>query len=259
MSLQNGIYIGHAYHKRHTPFEHDFTYRVFTLLLDIDEFESTAKRLKFFSYNRWNMFSLAAKDHGARDGSHMRPWIESAAADKDIDITGGKIFILAFPRLWGFVFNPISLYYCYDKSGALACILYQVKNTFGEQHGYLLGTQDKTDNGAIKQSCEKLFHVSPFIEMNCTYNFIVREPDETLDFKIDQRHIDISGNHQKMLTATWNGKRYDLTDRNIIRTMLMHPFMTYKVVIAIHWEAFWLWIKGAKYIKRPPPPNTDVS
>ena len=258
MSLENGIYIGHVYHKRHAPFEHEFRYKVFTLLLDIDTLEHTSKSLKFFSYNRWNIFSLFNKDHGARDGSHMRPWIERAAKDKNIDITGGKIFMLAFPRLWGFVFNPISLYYCYDKAGALACILYQVKNTFGEQHGYLLGVQ-KDDSGAIKQSCEKIFHVSPFIEMDCVYNFIVREPNETLDFTIDQRNIDTHGERHKMLTATWNGKRYDLTDRNIIRTMLMHPFMTFKVVIGIHWEAFWLWIKGAKYIKRPPPPKSDVS
>jgi len=207
MSLENGIYIGHVYHKRHAPFEHEFRYKVFTLLLDIDTLEHTSKSLKFFSYNRWNIFSL---------------------------------------------FN------CYNKAGALACILYQVKNTFGEQHGYLLGVQ-KDDSGAIKQSCEKIFHVSPFIEMDCVYNFIVREPNETLDFTIDQRNIDTHGERHKMLTATWNGKRYDLTDRNIIRTMLMHPFMTFKVVIGIHWEAFWLWIKGAKYIKRPPPPKSDVS
>lgn len=257
MTLQNGIYIGNVYHKRHQPFEYAFKYRVFTLLIDIDEFEEASKRLKFFSFNRWNIFSLFTKDHGPRDGSHMRPWIESAAEEKGINLKGGKIFMLAFPRLWGFVFNPISIYYCYDQKGQLACVLYQVKNTFGDQHGYLIGVEENKET--IKQSCDKIFHVSPFIQMRSDYNFVVREPHETLDFAIHQFQTNGEETRSKILTATWDGTRYELSDKNILRATLKHPLMTFKVVVGIHWEALWLWLKGAKYTPRPAPPEQDIS
>lgn len=253
------LYTGHVFHKRHTPFEHAFKYRVFTLWLDIDTLPAFSKNLKTFSFNRFNLFSLHERDHGPRDGTPIRPWIETAAAEKNIDISGGKIFMLTFPRILGYVFNPITLYFCYNKNATLKAILYQVKNTFGGQHGYLLPV--RTSKGKIKQHCEKVFHVSPFIHMDCTYKFHLEEPAETLNFAIHQftnTHKDDSKN-EKILTATWDGNRKDLTDRALLKTLITHPLLTLKIIIGIHAEAFHLWRKGAKFIPSPPLPKKDIT
>ena len=249
---ENCIYIGKVFHKRHIPFEHAFTYRVFTVLVDIDELPSLSKRLKTFSFNRFNLFSLYNKDHAKRDGSDIRPWIETAAKEKNIDIEGGKIYMLAFPRIFGYVFNPITLFFCYNRVGELKTVLHQVKNTFGGQHGYLQPVKDTT--GTIKQECEKIFHVSPFIHMDCTYKFRFKEPEELLDFAIHQFTKD-----EKILTATWDGQRHELTDKNLLKTLLTHPLLTLKIIAGIHWEALHIWRKGAKYISPPPLPKSDIS
>lgn len=262
MTRKAALYTGKVFHARHTPFYHKFTYRVFSLCIDLDEIEAAAKRLKFFSYNKWNILSFFDKDHGKRDGSRIRDWIENAAADKNIEIQGGKIIFLGFPRLWGYAFNPICLYYCYDRNGVLKAIMHQVKNTFGEQHGYLLEVdpndlarpEDEEKTSKIAQQCDKVFHVSPFIQMDCLYKFRVTELAETFDVAIHQFTPD-----GKILTATWNGNERRLTDGKILKTVLLHPLMTLKVTLAIHWEALWLWTKGAKYIPKPAPPTKDVS
>ena len=256
MSIKSALYIGHVYHKRHQPFVHKFKYRVFTLCIELDELEEFSARSKIFSLNKWNILSLSFKNHGRRDGSAIRPWIEKAARAKKIDIEGGKIFMITFPRLWGYVFNPLTVYYCYDRDQALKGILYQVKNTFGEQHGYLLPVVEKIseDSGHISQSTQKEFYVSPFIQMDCRYDFVLKEPDDTLDIAIHQFQAD-----GKILTATWGGVRRDLTDKELLKALILHPLMSLKIITAIHWEALWIWIKGAKFFSRPPLPNKDVS
>lgn len=249
---RNSLYTGKVFHKRHAPFEHAFTYRVFTLLIDLDDLPDFSKRMKFFSYNKFNLFSLHDKDHGPQDGSPLRPWIEAAAKAKDIDLEGGEIYMLVFPRILGYVFNPLTVYFCYDKDGNLKAALHQVKNTFGEQHGYLLSVE--TNTTVYKQECEKVFHVSPFIHMDCEYKFRFLEPEEKLDFAIHQ--FQPAG---KILTATWEGERTDLTDKNLLKTFITHPLLTLKIIGGIHWEALKLWIKGAKYIRKPEPPAEDMS
>ncbi len=247
------LYTGSVYHERHHPFTHRFRYRVFMVWLDIDRLEILDRTLRFFSFGKWNVIGISNHDHAARDGSAIRPWIEQAAHRKQIDLTGGRIFMLAFPRLWGYVFNPLTIYFCYGADGALKAILYQVKNTFGEQHSYLLPvTREKGEK--ITQQCAKAFHVSPFIGMDCTYKFRLYEPGERLDIAIHQFTPD-----GKILTATWQGIRRDLTDRMIVKTVLRFPMMTIKIIAGIHREAFSLWRKGATYHKKPPAPPHDVS
>lgn len=253
--MENSIYIGKVFHGRHQPFEHKFQYGVFSLFLDLDDLPALSKNLKFFSFNRWNILGFYNKDHGARDGSDMRPWIENAAQEKNIDIKDGKIFVLFFSRLWGYVFNPITIYFCYNIDNQLKAIVYEVKNTFGQQHAYLIPIDDKHKAGErISQQCQKIFHVSPFIQMDCTYHFKLKEPGEDLDVAIHQFQPD-----GKILTATWDGKRKPFTDSEILKTVFKHPVMTFKVIAGIHWEALKLWIKGAKYIKKPPLPEKDIS
>lgn len=249
---RNSLYIGKVFHKRHMPFEHAFTYRVFTLLLDLDDVPNLSKRIKFFSFNRFNLFSIHEKDHANRDGKPIRPWIEEAAKAKNIDLSNGKIYMLVFPRILGYVFNPITVYFCYGSDQKLKAVLHQVKNTFGEQHGYLLPVE--AEQPLIKQECEKIFHVSPFIHMDCEYKFRFAEPEEKLDFAIHQFQPE-----GKILTATWEGQRKDLNDKHLLKTLVTHPLLTLKIIVGIHWEALKLWIKGAKYISKPEPPTNAVS
>jgi len=262
MLKNNAIFTGEVYHKRHTPFIHDFKYRVYGFWIDLDALDNTYNTTKtptYFSFNRWNLFSLYRKDHGPRDGSQIRPWIEAAAKKKGINLTGGKIYMLCFPRVLGYVFNPITLYFCYDRGSALRAILHQVKNTFGDQHGYLLPVipADKKENQkTIKQDTAKIFHVSPFIQMDSHYNFTVKEPSaEGFHLAIHQTIPD-----GKMLTATWtSGRAMDFTAPNLLKIFWSIPLLSLKVIIGIHWEALCLWIKGAKYIPKTQPPKKEIS
>lgn len=246
-----GLYIGEVFHERHRPFTHKLKYRVFTLFMDLDNLEALSRRSRFFSYNAWNMLGFSDLDHGPRTGSSIRQWLEYAGLQKGIDLSGARIFVLCFPRLWGYVFAPLTLYYCFE-AGKLTAVIYQVKNTFGEQHSYFIPVS--ANQGMIRQEVPKIFHVSPFIEMDCQYKFRLTVPGEHLNVAIHQ----FTG-EGKILTATWTGEYRPLTDKEMLKAVLRHPLMTFKVIAGIHWEAFHLWRKGAKYIKKPEPPDQDIS
>ncbi len=249
------VYVGRVGHKRLLPFRHAFVYRVFCLWLDLDAIPEQAARLRLFSHNRFNLFSFHDRDHGRRDGSPVRPWIERALAARGIDLAGGRIGVLCFPRLFGYVFNPLTLYFCHHGDGSLRAILYEVKNTFGQQHGYLLPVAADHPRGApVLQTCDKSFHVSPFIGMDATYRFRLAEPDDRLSVTIRE-----SVPAGELLIATLTGRRVPLTDGALARAFITHPLMTVKVIAAIHWQALRLWRKGARLHRRPPPPAEEVS
>lgn len=249
---ENCIYKGLVYHARHKPFFHDYTYRVFGFFVDLDSLNKLHKSLKLFSLNSWNMTSLYNKDHGGRDGKNIKKWVIDSAQTLQVDLTDHRIYMLAFPRLWGYVFNPITIFFCYDQKGKLSHTLYEVKNTFGEQHAYLLPAE--SEKTIIQQEKGKNFHVSPFMHMDCRYVFRFEAPGEILNFAIHQ--FDDEG---KLLTATWNGKKHPLCDSNILKTVLTMPLMTLKVITSIHWQALRLWLKGLKYIPKPQKPSEDIS
>tara|TARA_Y100001001_G_C8004551_1_gene307555 strand:- start:1473 stop:2288 length:816 start_codon:yes stop_codon:yes gene_type:complete len=251
---ESGVYFGTVYHKRHAPFEHDFRYRVFTFWLELDKLPELDAQLKRFSFNKSNLFSIHERDHGKRDGSSVREWIEKAGKRRGLNLKECRIFMLGFPRMWNYAFNPLTVYYCFAPDGTLRAVLHQVKNTFGDQHGYLIPVDDVSKGGKVKQSAEKIFHVSPFFEMDCRYEFRFAVPSETLDFAIHQ-----FGHEGKLLTATWNGEYEALTDKVLIKALRRNTFMTFKVIAGIHWEALKLWLKGAKYIPRTAPPKEDVT
>ena len=154
-----------------------------------------------------------------------------------------KIKLLCYPRILGYVFNPLSVFYIYDESEKLVCILYEVKNTFGEQHTYIFRVEN--ENKLIQNNCSKKFHVSPFIEMDCNYFFRILKPGQKLSVIIDQYD-----NEGKILFASQDGERSELTSKNLMNSYLKHPLMTFKIISAIHFEAFKLWIKGIKFIKK---------
>ncbi len=239
----SSIYNGTVIHKRFRPKEHFFKYRVFSLLIDLSELAELNDKLKFFSLNRFNLISFYEKDHGERDGSSLINWVKLNLSNNNISIENIKIKLLCYPRILGYVFNPLSVFFIYDKYENLITILYEVKNTFGEQHTYVFKVEGK--NKLIQNNCSKKFHVSPFIEMDCNYFFRTLNPEEKLSIVIDQ--YDKEG---KILYASQDGIRSDLTNKNLMNSYLKHPLMTFKIISAIHFEAFKLWIKGIKFIKK---------
>lgn len=241
-------------HCRLRPVRHRFVYGVFSLLLDLDELGALHRRLRFLSYNRFNLFSFDDRDHGARDGTPLRPWVETQLAANGIGLRGGRIFIHCLPRLLGHVFNPLSLYWCYDRAGRLRAVVCEVKNTFGEQHAYVLPVAETHEAGApVRQRAAKDFYVSPFIPMEAEYRFNVRAPEERLSILI--RETDAAGD---LLLATQTGSRRALADRALIRACLLFPLVTLKVIGAIHWQALKLWSKGVRLHRRPPTPQEEA-
>ena len=241
--MTSSIYNGTVIHKRFKPKIHYFKYKVFSLLIDLSEIENLSKKIKFFSYNKFNLVSFYEKDHGNRDGSSLVSWVKKNLEDININSENVKIKLLCYPRILGYVFNPLSVFYIYDESEKLICILYEVKNTFGEQHTYIFKVDN--DQKLYQHNCSKKFHVSPFIEMNCQYFFRLIKPGEKISVIIDQYQTD-----EKILYASQNGKRADFNTKELIKSYIKHPLMTFKIISAIHFEAFKLWAKGIKFIKK---------
>ena len=241
--MTSSIYNGTVIHKRFKPKIHYFKYKVFSLLIDLSELENLNKKIKFFSYNKFNLVSFYDVDHGDRDGSSLVTWVKKNLNANNIDTENIKIELLCYPRILGYVFNPLSVFYVYDIDNRLICILYEVKNTFGEQHTYIFKVDN--DQKLYQHNCSKRFHVSPFIEMNCKYFFRLLKPGEKISVIIDQYQTD-----EKILYASQDGQRVDFNTKELIKSYLKHPLMTFKIISAIHFEAFKLWAKGIKFIKK---------
>jgi len=236
------IYNGTVIHKRFKPKIHFFKYKVFSLLIDLSELDNLDKKIGFFSYNKFNLISFFDKDHGERDGSSVINWVKKNLKENDVNCENIRIKLLCYPRILGYVFNPLSIFYVYDKNDKLISLLYEVKNTFGEQHTYIFKIKE---NNLLQHNCEKKFHVSPFIEMNCSYFFRTLKPADKISIIIDQYQL-----NEKILYASQDGKRTDFTTSELIKSYLKHPLMTFKVIAAIHFEAFKLWTKGIKFIQK---------
>ena len=243
MIKDSAIYIGNVIHKRFKPKIHFFKYKVFSILLDISEIDILDKSLKIFSYNKFNIVSFYDADHGPRDGTSIKEWVIKNLNYNRINTENIKIKLLCYPRIFGYVFNPLSVFFIYNKNSELISILYEVKNTFGEQHTYVFKT--KENENYIKHTCKKKFHVSPFIEMDCTYFFKILKPSEKISVIIDQ--YDEEG---KLLYASQDGDRIEFNNKNLVLSYLRHPLMTFKIIVAIHFEAFKLWTKGIKFVKK---------
>jgi len=241
--INSCIYSGSVIHKRFKPKEHFFKYKVFSLFLDLSELNELDDKLNFFSLNKFNLISFHEVDHGNRDGSSLFDWVKNNLSNNNVSTVNIRVKLLCYPRILGYVFNPLSVFFVYDQNENLISILYEVKNTFGEQHTYFFKVENQ--NKLIQNNCSKKFHVSPFIEMNCNYFFKILNPAQKLSVIIDQ--YDQKG---KILFASQDGERSDLTSKNLMKSYLKHPLMTFKIISAIHFEAFKLWMKGIKFIKR---------
>ena len=241
--LSSCIYSGVVTHRRFKPKKHFFSYKVFSLFINLKEIKELEKEINFFSFNKFNILSFYNIDHGSRDGSCLISWAKKILKEAKIEIGSGTIKLLCFPRFFGYVFNPLSIFYCYDENSILKAILYEVKNTFNEQHTYIFPVSSFSN--LILHKCNKKFYVSPFIEMKAFYNFRLIKPGKKIKIYIKE-----SDKNGILLTACQIGKKLELNSRTLLSQFLRHPFMSFKVILAIHFEALRLWTKGIRHVKK---------
>ncbi|TCD12333.1 DUF1365 domain-containing protein [Oricola cellulosilytica] len=245
------LYPGKVMHARLMPFGHRFTYRVFSLLIDLDRLSEAEGMSRLFSVNRRNFVSFHERDHldekANRDG--LRSYVDRLLGNAGAN-PAGRIQLLCYPRIFGYVFNPLSVYYCYGGDGTLSALIYEVRNTFRERHTYVCPIEpgEITASG-LRQERTKIFYVSPFIDLGTRYLFRMTPPGDTVRLRI----LETEGG-KPLLSATFSGEAEDLTTANLCRQLIRLPFMTMKILLGIHWEALKLWIKGAKFHSRGTPP-----
>lgn len=253
--MKSALYIGQVFHKRRRPAVHVLRYRVFSLLLNLDEIDSLQKRLWLFSRNRWNLFSFYDKDFGENPQESLSLYVNRKLTESGIEQVAASIVLSCYPRIVGYTFNPLSLFYCFDESGRVFAVLHEVHNTFGERHVYVLpvdlplsspvnsSVKEEVENIEksdywIKQTTQKELFVSPFAHMNMNYSFRLNVPGE-------KQVIVIHANdeHGHLLTASYTASRYPLSASRLLRCFVGFPALTIKVMLGIHWEALKLWLK----------------
>ena len=239
--MNSCIYNGEVTHTRFKPVRHFLKYKTFSLLIDLDEINLLDKSIGIFSHNKFNIFSFYDKDHGDRDGGNLKDWVISNLKKFQIKENITNIKVLCYPRILGYVFNPLSIFYCYEKD-KLVAIFYEVKNTFNEQHTYIFKIKN---NEEIIQKCRKKFYVSPFMDMETFYNFKLINPNDKLSVFIKQTDADGT-----ILTATQTGDKKEFSFKQLAINFIKYPLMTIKIISSIHYEALLLWKKGAIYRKR---------
>lgn len=261
---------GQVFHKRLRPVVHQFTYGVFFLRLPLSQLNNLDNR--WFSKDRFNLLSFATRDHGPCDGSSLQTWIRDLLRREGIDRADGEIVLQTFPRLLGYVFNPISFWYCHDRSGQLRAALAEVRNTFGERHNYLVAHDDQRpiDAGDWLPS-RKVFHVSPFCEVKGHYRFrfeqiagrafaqIDYDDGNDLQSANNENNNDSDRASDKLIVTVIHGKPEPLTSRAALRAFVRHPLMTVGVVARIHWQALKLWFKNVPFFTKPSPPSIKTT
>ncbi|MDF1609865.1 DUF1365 domain-containing protein [Hoeflea sp. YIM 152468] len=245
------LYVGDVMHQRMKPVGHRFRYKVYSLLIDLDRLDDADRLSPLFSVNGANLMSFYEADHlrGTAETS-LRRHIDTLLRDGGLEQPAARIALACYPRIFGQVFNPLSVFYAYAASGHLVALVYAVRNTFGEHHTYVCKVEPGDISPAgIRQSRSKLFYVSPFVEMETRYRFRMSVPGKQIKWRILQ--TDASG---PLLAATYNGARKPLSSKSISACLLQIPFLPWKIVGGIHYEALKLWLKGVRYVPRPAPP-----
>lgn len=252
MTMNSALYVGSVIHRRLRPKTHRLHYRVFALLLDVDELPVLEKTLRLFSLGRFNVFSFRPQDHLSGKTANLREEVESILRGAGVKEEPGPIRLLTMPRILGYAFNPLSIFFCYRADGALRAILYEVNNTFAQRHCYLFPLEG--ERRVLTHACSKQFYVSPFIPMEAAYTFLIRPPDETFTLSIS-----VADEEGKTLVASQRLARRALDDRALAAVFLSHPLLTLKVIAGIHYEALLIWFKGVRLRVRPPPPIDAVT
>lgn len=233
---------GHTVHQRSVPFIHRFKYGLGLIDIDIDRLEEAGSASGLFSVDGSNLFSFNRRDHGPRKNTPLRPWAEAEFRKAKIQVEG-EIRLVTFPRHAFYKFAPISLWLGHDKDGALKGILYEVNNTFGETHVYAAATPESSRHA---HTTDKVFHVSPFFDVSGRYQFTLKQSEEHL-------HLVVATMKDQTQThvATISAKAQPATSASFISLAFRKPLSSLGVTAAIHWQAFKLWLKGAKYHSKP--------
>ncbi len=248
------LLFGQVMHRRFFPVQYRFVYRVFSLVLDLDQIGEVARTRRWFSHNRFNLFAFHDRDHGAGDDTPLRDWLLGQVARLGLTLPIRRIEIQCMPRVLGYGFNPMTPWFCYGPTDELVAILCEVHNTFGERHGYLLHQEGVPLAWPVRQSHSKGFHVSPFVGMQADYRFRFARAGDESSVVIHEYQDD-----KLMLVAVQRGTRQELTDSNLLRAALAFPLLTFKVVALIHWQALKIWLRGATYFPKPAPPPEEVT
>ncbi|MGH6955182.1 MAG: DUF1365 domain-containing protein [Caulobacteraceae bacterium] len=247
----SALYDGAVTHRRFRPRHHRLRYRLFDLLIDLDDLATLDRRLRLFAHNRFALFSLCDRDHGRGEDRPLRPQVEAMLREAGIDLAGGPIRLFCMPRVLGYVFNPLSVFFCHRPNGDLAAALLEVNNTFGERHFYLVRADEGSPAKVLRATSAKRFFVSPFLTMDMSYDFRIEAPAENARLAILGRDADGG----PLIAAAFTGARRELSDRTLAVAFLSHPLLTLKVILAIHWEAAKLVAKGVRLRRKPPPPD----
>lgn len=246
----SAIYAGHVVHKRLRPKPHALCYRVFTLLIDLEKIDVLASRLRLFSRNRFNVFSLYDKDHGPGDGTALIDVARTCLRNAHRPHEGRRIHLLCYPRILGYVFNPLSVYYVHAPDGALETVIYEVNNTFGERTSYVVAAGEIAQGGVYAQACAKRMYVSPFADGRGGYSFRITEPGDAALVAVL-----LSDAGGALIKTHFKGAREDMTDARLAGLLVRYPLLTLKVIAAIHYEALKLWLKGVPLTDRHTSPR----
>ena len=245
------FYRGPVMHQRMRPVSHRFSYSVFSLLIDLDALDQIDRQSPLFSVNKFNLMSVYERDHGPRDGSSLASHARKLFKKAGLQLDGGRIRLLCYPKILGYVFDPLSVYFAYDEQERLMGLLYEVRNTFGEHHTYVapLKPGEQTEAG-IRQESPKRFFVSPFNPVEMAYRFRIHPPDETVGVRIL-----VTDQDEPVMAASFHGSFLRFSTRSLLRLCLTIPFLTLKIIVGIHIEALRLWMKGLRLRARPAPPE----
>ena len=241
-------------HQRLLPFKYKFKYSLISFYVDYDELKSLDTSISFFSYNKFNIFSFNEKDHGYRDHRPLKQFVTDILSKNSIKHDNLKFSVLCFPRILGYVFNPLSVIFCFEQDSLIA-ILYEVKNTSNEQHTYCFTNKNSSIKTIYQHHCKKKFYVSPFIKMDYYYKFSIQTPSNKLSLLIEQ----FNAKGEKVFFASQIGKRTYFTSATILKSFFKNPLMTFKVIFGIHYQAFRILFKGGKYYSRNKKPIDSIS
>lgn len=246
------LYHCEVMHRRHRSAGYQFSYRIFGLLIDIDRLGELERTSPLLSVGRFNLLSFYPRDHLPKGQHDLRDWLNRVLQDHDIDGDTLRVQLLCMPRILGWGFNPLSVWYCEDQDQNPVAIVCEVHNTFGERHCYLLLPKDS--EWPVRASQAKRFHVSPFLDIAGQYDFVLKQPRGRLGIAI--RLQDQKG---PLLDATQTGRAIPPTSRNLLLQCLQIPFQTAKVLGAIHWQALKIWLRGATFYRKPEPPTEEIN
>lgn len=258
MTLRSALYVGAVSHHRLTPKRHSLRHQVYWLLLDLGELAQLDTACRLFSHNRTNLVCFYDRDHGDDSGKTLLNQALGHLRAAGIDDAGVTVQLLCMPRVAGYDFNPLSVYFCRNAALQLIAVIYEVKNTFGGQHSYVIPTSsaasESCSRDSVRQACDKTFYVSPFMELDMSYRFRVSVPDEKIAVAVQACKDD-----RAVINTSLIGRRWAFTDRNLLRLSVTHPVLPMKVTGAIYWHAVKLWWRGFAVNRAIPSSDTSVT